>query len=226
MKQLPLPIFDMREVYSCPLCGQEATLFGQFSPFLPWGVCRDCSIKYRYPAEVFVPSTRRNADHEPLMVDPSPDKAELRERRVQLDEMLRCAVDPSRLERPIVKYNLSGLELRNPIRRSRMRQFAAMTIRAKERLRVRQINLPFCDRCGCAHERWYEMLTGVGDYWSKCQRCEDELAVLSLWKLKGIFGDDDVESIMDRLYRSHQGLFERGALPDYWFVLMQQDMKR
>ncbi len=211
------------EEYTCPLCGQVASLFGQYSPLMPWGVCKRCSIKYPYPYELFVPSTRRNADQEPLMIDPSPQKSDLRARRVELEEMLRCALDPSRLERPVVKYNLSGLELRNPVRRSRMQQFNAMGMKAREALRVRQISLPTCERCGCAHARWYEMLAGIGDYWSHCQRCADELAVEALWRHRALFGNDDVESVMDRVYRSHKDLFERGVLPDYWFTLMMSD---
>jgi hypothetical protein len=220
MKQLILPGFDKEVgVYICPLCDQPATVFGQFSPLLPWGVCRECCIKYPYPVELFVPSTRRNKDHEPLMIDPAPDKAALRELRIQLDEMLRCAVDPTRIERPIVKYNISGLELRNPIRRSRMATFNKWAWHARQNLKVHQMSLPYCERCGCAHDRQYEMLPGRLDYWSKCQRCADEESVEALWRLKGIFGNDDAEAILDRLYKSHRELFERGVLPDYWFEL-------
>lgn len=219
MRQLELPDFLPEQQYVCPLCNQPARLFGQYSPLLPWGVCRQCSIKYPFPDDLFVPSTRRNRDHEPLMIDPSHEKSAQRTRRVELEEMLRCAVDPSRLERPIVKYNISGLELRNPVRRSRMRQIGQMMTRARHNLTYRQIALPTCRRCGCAHDRYYEMLPGVGDYKSTCQRCADEEAVESLWRLRGIFGQDDDETILDRLYRAHADLFERGVLPDYWFML-------
>lgn len=222
-EQKPLPGFERTQEYACPLCGQTATLFGQYSPLFAWGVCRACSIKHPYPVELFVPSTRRNQDQESLMIDPDPAKANLRERRIQLDEMLRCAVDPARIERPIVKYNLSGLELRNPIRRSRAHVFHRWAGSARTALTYRQMRLPYCDRCGCAHNRSYEMLHGVVNYWTKCQRCTDEESVEALWRHRGIFGADDVESILDRLYKSHQDLFERGVLPDYWFVLRMKN---
>lgn len=219
-KQPALPGFELKAEYSCPLCDRVVTLFGQYSPLFAWGVCRECSIKYPYPVGLFVPSTRRNKDKEPLMIDPDPAKADQRERRIQLDEMLRCAVDPTRIERPIVKYNLSGLELRNPIRRSKSRQYAKWSAATTLALAHRQMSLPYCQRCGCAHDRRYEMLPGAYDYWSKCQRCDDEEAVESLWGLRGIFGGDDVETIMDRVFKSHPELFERGVLPDYWFELL------
>lgn len=219
MTQLTLPGFRIEEQYICPLCDRPATFFGQYSPLFAWGVCRECSIKYPYPVELFIPSTRRNKEQEALMIDPAPELADLRERRIQLDEMLRCAVDPTRIERPIVKYNLNGLELRNPIRRSRMHHYNAMSQAAKFALTYRQINLPYCQRCGCAHNRSYEMLTGVIDYWSKCQQCADEEAVETFWNMRGIFGNDDDETILDRIQQSHPELFERGALPDYWFKL-------
>lgn len=153
------------------------------------------------------------------MIDPAPERAELRSRRVELDEMLRCAVDPMRIERPIVKYNISGLELRNPIRRSRMATLNRWAWQARQNLKTHQMNLPYCERCGSAHSRLYEMLPGRVDYWSKCQRCADEESVEALWRHRGIFGDDDVETILDRIYKSHRELFERGVLPDYWFKL-------
>jgi hypothetical protein len=72
--------------------------------------------------------------------------------------------------------------------------------------------------------RHYEMLPGRVDYWSKCQHCEDAETVETLWRLRGIFGQDDPESILDRLYRSHVELFERGVLPDMWFELMADNL--
>lgn len=217
--QLPLPDFMETEQYACPICNRPARLFGQYTPLMPWGVCRECSIKHPYPVELFIPSTRRNADKEPLMIDPSPEQSKLRELRVGLDEMLRCAVDPTRIERPIVKYNLSGLELRNPIRRSRAKYFNAAMFRAKQALQTNQMHMPLCPRCGHAHDRFYELMPGHGDYKQHCQHCDDELVVETFWNMRGIFGADDDESILDRIQRSHPELFERGVLPDFWFQL-------
>lgn len=222
-KRQKLPGFDVQPEYTCPLCGQVATLFGQYSPLMDWGVCRECSIKHPYPDDLFVPSTRRNRDKEPLMIDPNAP-AEKRELRVVLEEMLRCAVDPSRLERPVVKFNLSGLELRNPVRRSKVHKYQKMHAQAKKSLRYTQMALPTCKRCGCGHNRLYEMRPGQFDYWSHCQRCEDEMAVESFWRHPAIFGGDDFETIMDRVQRSHPELFERGVLPGYWVTLMLREL--
>lgn len=47
-------------------------------------------------------------------------------------------------------------------------------------------------------------------------------AVEALWRNRGLFGADDPESVLDRLYRAFPDLFERGVLPDYWFELMHK----
>lgn len=222
MQQLILPGFEIEQQAICPLCGQVATLFGQYGPHLPWGVCRECSIKEPYPIELFVPSTRRNQDKNPIMIDPN-SSHELRERRILLDEAVRCGIDPSRRERPVVKYNLSGLELMNPIRRSKMQQYNRWHKNYLVKRESRQMQLPICEVCGEVHDRSYEMLPGQRDYWSTCQGCDDKRSVEALWRVRGIFGGDDVETVMDRLYKSHPELFERGVLPDYWFELMLRD---
>lgn len=219
--QLSLPDFEEYQLqWVCCICGEPASLFGQYSPLFDWGVCKACSIKHPYPVELFVESTRRNKDKEPYMIDPDAP-AEVKERRIWLDEMVRCSIDPSRETRPIVKYNITATELRNPIRRSRMHQYNTWSAKANHNLTFRQASLPYCDRCGCAHDRSYEMLPGVVDYWSKCQRCDDELSVESLFNHRGIFGNDDDEAVLDRLHNSFPDLFERGVLPDYWFKLKQ-----
>jgi hypothetical protein len=168
--------------------------------------------------ELFVPSTRRNAGKNPWMIDPDAPY-ELRERRVMLEEMLRCAVDPDRATRPVVKFNLSGLQVKNPVRRSKLATYQRW---ARAGQKPRQMRWPVCDRCGGVHDRYYEMLPGEGDYRTHCQRCDDELAVEALWRHRGIFGGDDPESILDRLYRSQRELFERGVLPDYWYKLRER----
>jgi hypothetical protein len=222
MGQLALPGFEIEQEYTCCLCGEPKRLFGQYSPIHRWAICRECSIANPYPVELFVPSTRRNADREPLMIDPDAP-AELRERRVVLDEMIRCAIDPLRLGRPVVKFNLSGLELRNPVRRSKAHKYQAWHKAARTALKIEQMRLPYCTRCGAGHDRFYEMLPGRVNYWSRCQTCEDKEAVEALWRHRGIFGGDDAESVMDRLHTSHPELFDRGVLPDYWFELMVRD---
>jgi hypothetical protein len=86
---------------------------------------------------------------------------------------------------------------------------------------VRQLSMPVCERCGRLHDNW-----NIGDYGAYCQRCDDELHAETLFKMRKIFAGDDVETIMDRIYISHRGLFERGVLPGYWFKLMLKDVQR
>lgn len=70
----------------------------------------------------------------------------------------------------------------------------------------------------------YRYSPGQFDYWSHCQRCEDEMAVESFFRHPAIFGGDDFETIMDRVQRSHPELFERGVLPGYWVTLMLREL--
>lgn len=86
---------------------------------------------------------------------------------------------------------------------------------------VRQLAMPVCPRCGLPHVRMYTSLAGVVDYETHCQRCDDELSVETLWRLRRIWGNADVEDLLDKFYKRSPELFERGVLPDYWFTLME-----
>lgn len=84
------------------------------------------------------------------------------------------------------------------------------------------MDLPVCRRCGQAHSRMWNDGT---NYWTTCQRCEDELRVEALYQVRGVFGPDrdDPEAIMDRLVKGWPEVFERGVLPDYWYALMLKE---
>lgn len=205
---------DMRP--TCHICGRPG-LLGQMSPLWDYMVCRECSEDWEYPVNIFEPGGNDRSGVRIKMDAPS----DLKEHRIWLDNMLKDIQRGYIDDRPVVKFNLSGRELRNPIRRSKHATYNAMHKRAVTALNNVQMTLPYCRRCGCAHDRRYEIMPGRVDYWEKCQRCADEEAVEALWRLRAIFGGDDVEAIMDRVYKSHQELFERGVLPDYWFKLME-----
>jgi len=84
---------------------------------------------------------------------------------------------------------------------------------------ARQLEMPVCPRCGMPHGRVYTSLGGLVDYETYCQRCEDELAVETLWRLRGIWQGADDEDLLDKFYKRSPELFERGVLPNYWFEL-------
>jgi hypothetical protein len=80
---------------------------------------------------------------------------------------------------------------------------------------VIQLDIPICHRCGRVHDR---ML--IHTYASYCQQCDDEWTVEMFFEARNKIFQGDDEGALDRLYRSHPGLFERGVLPNLWFTLL------
>jgi len=198
-RQMALSLVDMRP--RCPLCGQLANVLGQYSPFKPWRICRDCSRREPYPGEWIVPNTRRSSGSGIDLMVALDAPAEERERLTRLITRLQDAVQ----------------------HRRKTRRYQGAAVRLD--ISVRQMQFPVCTRCGQVHGRMYETQPGQTDYWSLCQRCEDETRVEALWRSRAIFGGDDPEAILDRLYPSFPELFDRGVLPDYWFELMKGEVR-
>jgi hypothetical protein len=84
-------------------------------------------------------------------------------------------------------------------------------------LSSKQMNLAICPTCGCvsALNEW--------GHWSDCDHCADEATLASLWRMRGIYKGDDIETVLDRIHRAFPQLFEHGLLPDRWFELMHQE---
>lgn len=86
---------------------------------------------------------------------------------------------------------------------------------------ARTVGLPICHDCGRVHDRVNSI---SGDPATYCQECEDEHHVQSLWiHRNGVFGNDDVEGVMDRLEKAFPELFERDVLPRRWFELRLEE---
>jgi len=49
---------------------------------------------------------------------------------------------------------------------------------------------------------------------------------MSFWNNRGIFGGDDDETILDRIQRAYPGLFENGVMPERWFELRLEDLRK
>ncbi len=218
MKQLPqtpLPQFAEYLLPICPLCGETVSLLGQYSPVAPHAICRQCSLEYPLPIEVFCMGGN---DRLGIKINPE-SSAEARQARMALELMVKRAVTND--NRPVVKWNISGLVLRSGVRLSRMEQYTRWTRQAKRGLAIErehgtQLDMPFCAECGGIHSNGFKN----GTYRRYCLNCEDKKRVESLWKNKGIFaGDADLESTFDRLFKAFPDLFERGVLPDYWYQL-------
>lgn len=214
--QLPLPTVDLRPL--CTICKQPADLLGQYSPLYPHKVCRACAEKDPYPVDAleFDP---QHKDRSGLRVRKDAPSS-LRESRMWLDQWIVDCARKKWDDRPFYKFNLTALQLRNGIRRGANRQTIGewRMQRAAWHIEHTQNTLPVCYRCGCAHHVQHS----DGSYAERCQRCTDQEAVEALWRNRGLFGADDPESVLDRLYRAFPDLFERGVLPDYWFELMHK----
>jgi hypothetical protein len=207
--QLVLPLLEMRA--SCPLCGLPAAILGQYSPLWPWGVCRDCSLAEPYPVEVFEVS-EKSKDRSGLRIQ-NADYA-LLERRVSLDNLIRNRVKGAPVFAPY-KINITLRQLRNGIRYDRSLQYASWHYKAAILARYEQLELPYCHRC-------MKVTDEPRDAMGYCPRCAAMNGVESMWRHKGIYGDADDETILDKLFRAFPEWFDCGVLPDYWFNLMKE----
>lgn len=220
-RQLALPGIDMRPV--CPSCGQPADVLGQYSPLWPYAVCRDCSTRWPYRLNVLEPATessKRTTHDNGFRIDPTASSAD-REWRIIVEGRLKDAIRGCKLARG------AGLEAKSPTcwhqghtepgcRLCERRVVASGAARYMGYLAgiEHQTSLPVCQRCGCASE--------LAGRYGFCQRCHDEMAVESLYRHRAIFGGDDDEAVLDRIYPAHKDLFDRGVLPDYWFRLIAE----
>lgn len=204
----------------CPACRRPADLLGQWSPFRRDAVCRTCSTTHPYPIHILEPHpkkpgelrTKVGTDHGLLnehtaftnwLWDATRGCREIAEGRSvwQVGEVRPCELGKLRPDcRLCQRRSATGGK----------RYLSYRTSTTTE-----QQPLPICDRCGRPHE--YYRRDGVLN--SICERCEMERSVEALFRLRSIFDDQDDESILDRLYASHRGLFEARVLPDYWFEL-------
>ena len=210
-RQASLPGFDMRQM--CPLCGCTTRVLGQYSPLWPWGVCRGCSLSEPYPCEIFEEDANTK-DRSGLRIKIDADY-DLKAKRVDLDNVLKDAIKPRKGEWSFpYKLNITLRELRNPVRYGRAKQYRQWHIEAKRYVDAQQYQIPLCHRCGQAHE--HKHFITYADF---CPRCEAEISVEALWTHRGIFGTDDAETALDRMYKAQRKLFDMGVLPDYWFEL-------
>lgn len=234
--QLALPGMDMRP--RCPICGQPSAMLAQWTPYRPWFVCRTCALAAPYPLGIFERATARHSKTAQLdgwAVRRDAD-SQLLNRRVALETHLQLAVRgcklangqgwPTNVDALLACQKPGYQDLSCPVCRETSNPFyraagwLSFGRSAREQGRSVQACLPVCERCGRAHDHT-SSLDGLP--WHRCQRCDDELGVEALWRNRAIFGADDDENILDRLYRAHRALFDRGVLPGYWYQLRLQE---
>jgi len=216
--QMPLPTIDMRPI--CPVCRQPADLLAQWSPAQATRVCKACAQKYRYDLDIFIHAPGKGRLGLKSNRDASTEQIGHYNFLSQtlMDAAKGCRHAIRRLAGPeyVAPCELYKFDMTCPAcvrKQKHATRYARMRITREYTLR-----LPVCDRCGCTHSRRYEH--GDQDFIAYCQHCEDELNVETFWRCRAIFGDADPEEILDRVQKSHPGLFERNVLPNYWFALM------
>lgn len=238
-----LTFFDVH-LPVCIGCKRAVALVAQWSPGDRIYLCRECSSKYPCPMEAFElhgkspVGVRLKPDHEyfPLRHRYHSMAQSLMEMKkgcvMGLDEWGEARGIPCEYEQDACYSNCP--RCLNKARYATKLQQAALAVAAQRnrapeplpnRYTVMMANVgrrpafnlafPICQRCSAIHDRKYD----TGEHHPYCQQCDDELAVLSFWRNKGIFGQDDDETILDRIQRSHTALFERGVLPDMWYRL-------
>lgn len=223
-QQLSLPGIDMRPI--CPACKRPSALLAQWSPGDTVYVCRQCYAKYP-PPDVFVhhDNSRGVGLKQGDDVQTCRDRERYHDLVNSLDRMRRGCVYSMRDHEagrgiPCERGGHQGY--RNcPLCVRRARRLPRYGGLKASLARFDQISLPICQRCGCIHDNRYNH---IDDYEACCQQCSDEKSVEAFWTHKGIFGGDDDEAIMDRIQKSHPGLFKRGVLPDYWFQLKLKEV--
>lgn len=245
--QLPLLSGVQRPI--CSGCKRDVTVLAQWAPGSRIYLCRECVTRYSAP-DVFVPHDNRIGAGLQQTPDYAKQRELYHSRLHALEEIqkgcvytvadideqdnLPCMVNNDLFT--LAHYGTSGRGWQRPIDASGCRmdcprcqnrlryvmQQRSATINFKERMRAalsQTASLPICSRCGNAHDH----RTLSGDAAAYCQRCDDLNAVESFWNYRGIFGGDDDETILDRIQKSHPGLFERGVLPDAWFMLRTKE---
>jgi transcription elongation factor Elf1 len=211
----------------CPMCDQPATVLGQFDPTSDrYWICADCGRKYRYPVEML------RVTNDGTWSMPEYTRAQLNHRQDVTDAVYKAVVGRrQRSKIAYYKYLMTGLfsfinELPEHLQMvferqlTRTHQWVVVARATRELSNTVQLQLPLCNRCGCSHDRRFQL--GYTNFKPYCQQCDDELAVEALFRHKGIFGNDDDETIIDRIYRSHKETFERGVMPTYWSTLKQK----
>lgn len=228
-----LPLIPLLPV--CPGCKREVHVLGQWHPWSKHSLCRECSTRYPMPNIYESDRPRLYQDNTPILDDGRALNVAMENALHRLGrgcvltleqgmsrEGLPC--DPMKPNR-VLYYEcprcVKDMKYETEIKRRgalhRLQRLGRNGLYAPERIaRGYTLSMPFCDRCGAAHnERFAD-----GEAKQYCQQCQDKITVETYYRLKTIFGGDDVEAIMDRIQAASPQLFERHILPDYWFELM------
>lgn len=209
---------------ACPACDKPTLLLGQWSAHNEkYWLCKECSIEYRWQDELWVCSAdgKWNWASEPTqeqLVERVEKMGAIHD-LVTVRKKVRQQVMKS-LEHLMVKQLAFIKDLPPELQLTWERQLRSNEkwIKSKESflLQAKQLAIPLCRRCGSIHDNRYKHTAGFMDY---CRECEGKVSVENFFRNKGIFGNDDDETILDRIQKSHQWVFDIGVLPDYWYAL-------
>ena len=219
MRQLTL--IDMRPV--CKNCDCPCDLLGQWSPSDNVWLCKDCTTKYPAP-DVFVQCDNSRG----VGLRQGMEANQLREDyhakiNVLVDIQRGClhsAEDAAERNWYLPCHPLMGsaayANCKLCRRRARMAHSGGRY--GKAVVTAKTAEMPICRRCGCVHSYRYSHVSGYRAY---CEHCDALNSVEALWRNRGIFGGDDAETVLDRIYSAFPELFENGVLPDYWYTLKE-----
>ncbi len=230
-----LTLLDMRPI--CPACKEVAGYLGQWSPSGRVFICKDCTLKYPAP-DVFV--LNDNSIGLGLLQGDSQEERAMRDDyhkiyNVLFDLNRGCVMT---LEDAVNNTNpawhlpcdkLTGTEEFSNCKLCRRRASVANAGLAGGKykhlasIKTYTLSMPVCQRCGQIHGNRYKH---INEYQAYCAHCDAKNSVEAFWRHKGIFGDADDETILDRMQISHPEAFKLGVLPDYWFELrIKEKMK-
>lgn len=224
MRNHAQPTLPGIEPLCCPACDAPVRVLGQWSPHSEkWWLCKECSIQYRYPAEL----QQLSPEGEWVWVE-GVTQEQLTYRAEMWIEVENITTNRKKIRKGVMK-SLEHLmtkqlafikDLPPDLQLNWERQLRTIG-QWKESARVflleaKQLSMPFCERCGAAHDHRYNK---VGGFKPQCHHCNAKTSVETFWRMRAIFAGQDDETILDSIEKSHPHLFTLGVLPDYWFEL-------
>lgn len=234
LTQTAFPFIDLRPF--CPVCKHHRDELVQAYPITPnLRLCRGCYARLGITMDAFeeapageIRFKTSTDDQEALSLWKAREKVQLVKHALQrLTAGCTLTIDdiPANLDLPCGNRPHCPKCRRDAQYSAGIHQ-QAQTVRHNRGLTPMTIPFPVCERCGQIHNNRIEWNGNPATY---CVSCEDEIAVEMHYKNRQIFRDDkdnllDDEAILDKLAKHRRELFDRGVLPNYWYMLKEKEL--